>query len=392
MVALITLAISGLGLILSLCIVLPAPIAALLPFAVVAPEISPWLVVVNLLGLGLSGYRLAEGAVGVPGLVVGAISLGLSLTPVVQLPAAQQAAGTAMKQAFGPEVLSAAPPFSQNLRPKSLVWSVVWQGIALEPVRVTTGIQFAAPLGGPLTLDIHQPPQPGLYPAIVLIYGGAWQRGNSQDNVRLARYLAGQGYVVWSISYRHAPKYQFPAQIQDVQAALAFIQTHGAAYESDSTRMALLGKSAGAHLAMLAAYQPGAPPIRAVVNYYGPVNLLNGYWDLPVPDPLDVRSVLRTFLGGAPERVGDRYRVASPSSYIRPGLPPTLLIYGDKDRIVLSKFGQKLAANLEADGNGAALIKIPWADHAFDAVFRGLSNQLALYYTERFLAHVLHDS
>lgn len=76
-----------------------------------------------------------------------------------------------------------------------------------------------------------------------------------------------------------------------MQAALAFIGQHASEYETDLERMALLGRSAGAHLAMLAAYRPNAPRIRAVVNYYGPVDLTEGYNDLPHPDPINVRAV-----------------------------------------------------------------------------------------------------
>jgi len=53
------------------------------------------------------------------------------------------------------------------------------------------------------------------------------------------------------------------------------------------------------------------------------------------------------------------------------------------------RFGGALHERLRAGGNQSVLIEIPWADHAFDAVPFGPSAQLALYYTERFLAHSL---
>jgi acetyl esterase/lipase len=276
-----------------------------------------------------------------------------------------------------------------RLRSQPFVLADSFRGIATAPGRETTGIPFARPDGVPLTLSLYQPAQSGTYPGIVMIYGGSWQTGSPADNATFARHMANQGYVVWAISYRHAPEYQFPAQMDDVEAALEFLKDHADEYGTDANRVALLGRSAGAQLAMLAAYQPGPLSIRAVVDYYGPIDLINGYYDIPKPNPLDVRDVLETFLGGTPDQVEERYRNASPSSYVAPNLPPSLLIYGGKDHIVEARFGQAMAERLEAAGNRVGFIQIPWADHAFDAVFNGVSNQLALYYTERFLAWAL---
>jgi acetyl esterase/lipase len=73
-------------------------------------------------------------------------------------------------------------------------------------------------------------------------------------------------------------------------------------------------------------------------------------------------------------------------------LPPSLLIYGGRDHVVQSKYGRALGLALREQGNQAVFIEIPWADHVFDAVFGGISNQLALYYTERFLGWALRSS
>jgi acetyl esterase/lipase len=81
----------------------------------------------------------------------------------------------------------------------------------------------------------------------------------------------------------------------------------------------------------------------------------------------------------------DRYRLASPIRYVRRSLPPTLFVHGSRDHLVQLKFIQQMHQRLLADGNTSVLLEIPWAEHAFDAVFQGLSNQLALYHTERFL-------
>lgn len=435
LLAIARLLLSGLGLFLSLWIVLPAPIFALLPLSVGAPEVSPWLLSLNLLlaGFGLLGViarrrpapeskpesqlesqpesrleprpRLRLSSARIP-LGMSSLAIALSLWPLIQLPLAHQNADRAIATLIGPETASIStsqfqnPPSQRPPSQRQHPWSsrTSFQGITIPEVRYAPDIRFAQPDGIPLRLDLYRPlaSEPTTpYPSLVVIYGGAWQRGSPKNDEKFSRYMAAQGYAVWAIAYRHAPRYRFPAQFDDVQAALSFIQTHAAAYNADPNRIALIGRSAGAQLAMLAAYQPNQPAIRGVISYYGPVNLTRGYYEIPTPDPINSRRTLTAFLGGSPDQFPDLYRQASPYNQVRPAdtppgpLPPTLLIYGGKDHIVRSAYGQALRDRLQATNNPVAFIEIPWADHAFDAVFNGPSNQMALYYTERFLAWAL---
>jgi len=126
-----------------------------------------------------------------------------------------------------------------------------------------------------------------------------------------------------------------------------------------------------------------------VVSYYGPVDLIDGYRNTPRPDPLDVRSIETAFLGGTPDQMPDRYREASPITYVSRRLPPSLLIYGGRDHVVLPRFGAMLNDRLHAAGATSVLLTIPWAEHAFDAIPNGPSGQLSLYYTEQFLEWAL---
>jgi acetyl esterase/lipase len=265
------------------------------------------------------------------------------------------------------------------------------RGIALENVRMDHGIVFARPDETPLTLNVYRPLNPGRYPTLVVIYGGAWQGGSPDNKAKFSRYMAAQGYTVIAIDYRHAPQYRFPAQLTDVKSALAYIQSHAEKLSVDLNHLAMLGRSAGAQLATIAAYE-SAMPIQAIVNYYGPVDLIAGYRDPPVPDPIDTRAVLRTFLGGPPEASPELYRQASPINYVTADLPPTLLVYAGRDHVVQAQYGRQLYKQLQAMDNQAVWLEIPWAEHAFDTVFNGLSNQLALYYTERFLAGALQST
>ncbi|MDX2243432.1 MAG: alpha/beta hydrolase [Leptolyngbyaceae cyanobacterium bins.302] len=382
---------SALGLFLSSWIVLTTPYFFTYRLSVGAPEVSPWLMglnaIVGLLALGLRVSWLKWTV-----LILSGVGFALSASPLVQFPTTIQRINTAIAATWGTDYQNRVPvSLQKQWRPHPLVLTDVFQGISLESVRVATDIPFANPDNIPLTLNVYRPMQPGTYPGVVMIHGGAWRSGSPYDNEQFNRYLAAQGYTVIAISYRLAPTHLFPAQLDDVQTALRFIQQHAAEYEMDENRMALMGRSAGAHLAMLAAYQPDAPAFRAVVNYYGPVNLEAGYYDLPNPDPINVRLMLEGFIGGAPSSFAKQYQQASPSNLVRSGLPPTLLIYGDRDHIVQSKFGRRLAEQLRSFNNSAVFINIPWAEHAFDAVFNGISNQLAIYYTERFLGWALHS-
>lgn len=383
---------------LSLWIVIPAPIYPLLILGVGAPEISPWLIIFNFIPLGIATFqailsaRLGRHYSLWQRLTLGISFVGLLLSflPLVQLPATQQKMAAAMVEGLGADYMASIPgEVRQNMRSHPFILADAFRGITTGEVRYTPNIQFAAPDGVPLSMDVYRPPTVGNYPAIVILYGGAWQYGNPKANADFSRYMAARGYTIFAIDYRHAPRYRFPAQLDDIRAALGYIRQYAEKYEAKPDRMAILGRSAGGHLAMLAAYQPDALPIRAVVSYYGPFNLTAGYRDPPNPDPLNVRALLSAFLGGTPDQLPEQYIKASPASYVKQPLPPTLLVHGSRDHIVEIRFARDMYKRLHDVGNTSILLEIPWAEHAFDTIFSGPSNQLALYYTELFLAWAL---
>ena len=382
--AVILLCASAVLLFLSLWIVLPAPNMTLLAIGVGAPELSPALfvnaVVLVALGLALASGTMARVAIAL------ALAAGILCTvPLVRFPGAVRRFDSAMREVVPPTVdrdahLGRTTTFSTR---------DFLLGIPERDVRATRGVVFSRADGDPLAMDVYRPLADGRYPVLVQIYGGAWQRGAPADDEAFARYFAALGYVVCAIDYRHAPQWQWPAQLDDVRAALAWIAAHAAEYGGDASKIAILGRSAGGQLALVSAYSAGMPAVSAVVSYYGPTNLVEGWRVPPRPDPLGVRPTLEAYLGGTPDAVGARYRDASPVTYVSNRLPPTLLIYGSRDLIVEARFGRELHERLRAAGHRSVLLEIPWAEHAFDAVPRGLSGHLSLYYTERFLAWAL---
>ena len=388
---LLPLTLSLLGFFLSLWIVIPAPTWSLLPLGVVAPEISPWLIVLNAIALLLT-ILITQNWISSTILICSLLSLVISLLPLAQFPAVDRAFKSEMEEVLGADYLKDITPDTRDLmRSRSVNIADVFRGIPRSQVKIDRGIVFASPDGVDLKLNTYRPLAEGEYPTLIVIYGGAWREGSPDSYEDFNCYMAAQNYTVIAIDYRHAPQYKFPNQLEDVETALAYIRDRAQELSVDINKMAILGRSAGGHLASLAAYKQDAITFKAVINYYGAVNLTDGYYDLPTPNPIDIQTVLKNFLGGTPEQQPDLYKEASPINYPRPNLPPSLLIYAGRDHLVQAKFGRQLYDKLKATNNRAVYLEIPWAEHAFDAVFFGVSNQLALYYTERFLAATINN-
>ena len=347
----------------SLWIVVPTAHNLLYPLAVGSPEMSPILLAGGiLLSLICLRHRRRNGAARIA-LVFAAMASLFSLVPVVQVPLTLARFNRAMAE-------TTAEPAT----------------IVSGEVRVTRNAPFSKADGVPMSLDVYQPATTGTFPMIMQIYGGSWQTGRPTNQEWFSRHFAQRGYVVVAIDYRHAPEWKWPEQIVDVRTAMYWISQEGAKFGGDPSRVVLVGRSAGAQLAMRLAYQEGPSSIRGVVNYYGPVDLAEGWRHPPRPDPADVRGILEAFIGGTPDQKPEHYRHASPITWVSSASAPTLSIYGNRDHIVEARFGRMLDAALKKAGATSVLLELPWSEHSFDEVPNGMGGQIALKYTERFIA------
>lgn len=391
--SLLLIFLSNIGFFLSAWIVLPAPTMTLLILGVGAPEVCPWLFILNVISFLLAWFFIHLISLKRIACTISLVGLLICGWELVSIQPTQTKMAVAMEQGLGKDYLQKIPEKSKSqMRIAPFVLTDSFQGIFLGEARHLSGIEFAKVDDVSLKMEVYQPPQKGIHPALVILYPGAWQRGAPANNPEFSRYMAARGYTVFAIDYRHAPRYRYPAQLDDIGAALEFIRQHATEYEANPERIAILGRSAGAHLGMLAAYQQNTLPIRAVVNYYGPVNLTQAYNFPPNPDPINTRAVLEAFIGGSPQQLPAKYENASPINYTNRPVPPTLLVYGNRDHVVEAKYGKQIYDSLQKSQNTAVLLEIPWAEHAFDSVFNGVSNQLTLYYTERFLAWAMVDT
>ena len=190
-------------------------------------------------------------------------------------------------------------------------------------------------------------------PALIFIHGGGWSSGKRDIYKLYAVRFARLGYVAATISYRLAGEAPFPAAVQDVKCAVRWARDEGARYGVDPDKVAVVGGSAGGHLAMMAGYAKDVPEfenvgghtnvtsrVAAVVDFYGPYDLTTDF--------ARQQAVVTTFLGGKSyAEAAELYLQASPVRHLKAGAPPTLIFHGTIDDIVPVEQADQLARRLQ---------------------------------------------
>jgi acetyl esterase/lipase len=282
----------------------------------------------------------------------------------------------------------AAPGIAQRV-------DAIWPGADDQPLRLTRLIphrvgphevqhaNFGGGDGTSLRADVYRgPPRAGPEPLVIVVHGGSWASGDQTQLPDINGWLASRGYVVVAITYRLAPEHPFPAALDDVIAAVAWARSLPGI---DPTRTVLFGRSAGGHLALLAATR--IPDLRGVIAYYAPNDMVWS-WNHPTsPWVVNTPKTLGDFLGGTLDQVPDAYRAASPLDFAE-RLPPTLLVHGSRDELVFIEQSHRLDAALTKAGVPHLLVELPWATHGFDGTLWGPGGQIATWSVERFLANV----
>jgi len=200
-------------------------------------------------------------------------------------------------------------------------------------------------------LDIYLPAnasQP--LPLVIWIHGGAWMLNDKYADMgymkNTVKSFLDSGYALASIDYRYSTTAVFPAQVQDCNQAVQFLYDNAAKYKLDKNKFALIGFSAGGHLASLlglsannniASFYPGGKKpvfkINTVLDFYGPSDFgaLAGSPDTAVNNERNPVSIL---LGATPLKRPDLAKIASPVSYVDKYDPPFLIVQGEKDESV----------------------------------------------------------
>lgn len=266
----------------------------------------------------------------------------------------------------------------------------------LSPSERTTPMERFTFMAGngktPLNLDLYKPETPSQTPApwVLVIHGGGWINGSSDQLPELNYHLAKRGYAVISIDYRLSPGWLWPAPKDDAMEALKFIRAHAREWNLDENRWAILGRSAGAQIAGVVAYSlHGSEKPKGYISFYNPTDLVFGYGVGQEDDILRSRTLLRGFLGGTPEEAKALYESASVMGAATPDACPTLLIHGLQDTIVWVKHATRLEDVLKKNRVESKVVLLRFGPHGFDFFFNGPESQVATNEVDAFLQRVL---
>ena len=221
---------------------------------------------------------------------------------------------------------------------------------------------------GPLKADVYTPQGQGPFPGVLVVHGGAWRMGTRGQLAGVAQRLAQHGFTAVAISYRLAPAYKFPAQIEDCKQAVRWMRTDAARLKIDPDRIGGFGYSAGAHLvALLGTTDAGdglegvADPAAAVSTRLQAAAVGGTPCDFrPIPPDVDG---LAFWLGGSPRERPEQYRLASPASFITPDDPPMFFFHGETDQLVPLISPAQMHAALSAAGVSSSLHVVPRLGH-----------------------------
>ncbi len=224
-------------------------------------------------------------------------------------------------------------------------------------------IEFARVGDISLTLDVFVPDGPGPFPTAILVHGGGFTKGDKTSYITpLFQPLSDAGYVWFTINYRLAPQHKWPACLEDVETAIRWVRAHAAEYKVDVNRIAIIGESAGGHLVSMAGIRAkGGTAVAAVVPIYAPHDL-----EYRAIQRKDVGEGLASLFGISREVNEASLRAlheGSPHQKLTGGLPPYLLIHGDKDAQVPYEQSTRFREATRKLGNTCDLITIPGGGH-----------------------------
>ncbi|PTX92051.1 hypothetical protein DB346_24190 [Verrucomicrobia bacterium LW23] len=220
-----------------------------------------------------------------------------------------------------------------------------------KDVRITRNIPYVRGGTERQTLDVYANPKAKAL--LIWVHGGSWTQGDKKNPPILP--LLSKGFSIASVNYRYVTTDPYPAQVQDVKAAIRYLRANATALGLVTQNIGLAGQSAGGHIVALVGTTSGAPgldvgeyltessEVQAVVVMSGPTDLTLYRKSAP-NDPLSL------LIGGTVQDSQDKAKAASAVTYAKGTAPPFLLLYGERDPLVSPTHGENLERVLKAAG------------------------------------------
>ena len=257
---------------------------------------------------------------------------------------------------------------------KRMNWRALILGLlavaSLQAATLKRDLVYGEAGGETLKLDICTPDGAGPFPVVILVHGGGWGSGDKDgaagsgaDITPWFGALTDAGIAWVSINYRLAPAYRWPAPLEDTRAAVTWVRAHIAEHGGDPARLALMGHSAGGHLALMAAMPEAgeAAPVDAVVGCAAVSDLVSDSKRRG-----EISKALQNLFNFAPDLAPASLEVlagASPLGRIQPGCPPVLFLHGDADKTVPIGQSREFQEKARAAGVRCDLHVLPAAPH-----------------------------
>lgn len=246
---------------------------------------------------------------------------------------------------------------------------------------VERNVVYGMHSGLALLLDVHRPAKPNGF-GVIFVAGSGWQTELEYGATPIKERqiplwgppLLAAGYTVFAINHRAAPRFTYPAAIDDVQRAIRFVRFHARDYGIDAARIGGVGGSSGAHLVGLAAMlgaagNPGdADPVNRESAALIAVVLRAPPLDLRTIDTIEGTAYVVSFMDAPAGNTSFNaaYTAASPITHVTPRSPPVLLLHGDADKVIPHSQSVAMQAALEAANVPVRLVTIPGGAHGQD--------------------------
>ena len=257
-----------------------------------------------------------------------------------------------------------------------------WNSVSGTEIEMRFGEVYLERESGPLKADIYLPPGKGPFPGVLVVHGGAWRIGHRAQLSAQSQMLARNGFTAVAISYRLAPEFKFPAQIEDCKAAVRWMRSQAESLKIDPNRIGGFGYSAGAQLVSLLGTSDEedglegestgpklSTRLQAVACGGAPCEFRvlpeDNYW-------------LSFWLGGSRGEVPEQYRLASPAAFVSADDPPMFFFHGKTDTLVPIDSPQLMVRQLTEAGVESDLYVVPDTGHIFAVMDReALTRSLA---------------